>query len=429
MDNRALSHGLWDKTAPDRPSFESVRGEKVTDVAIIGGGYSGLSAALHLSQEGTQTILLEARDIGFGGAGRNVGLVNAGLWLMPSDVISELGNEIGEELIRVLGKSPDLVFDLIKKHNIECEAVRAGTLHCAHSRGGYKALQQREAQWQDRGAPVKLFNREEATPLIGSKKFHGALLDKRAGTIQPLAYAYGLSRAAKDAGANIYTNSPVLSYKRDKTCWQLTTPNGSVKAKAVILAVQGYAERAFKKMGKNLVPFNYFQFATQPLPESVLKTILPGKQGAWDTALVLSSYRLDDAGRLIVGSVGQVDNMAFNLHKKWVERSIAKVFPQIGSVSLEHAWYGRIAMTLNHIPRFHILGPDFITVTSYNGRGIGPGSVFGKLMAEYIKTGSTAGIPLPVSKPEKVPMRGFRGLFYEAGARMYHLAQRRTGLF
>ncbi|MBF0232407.1 MAG: FAD-binding oxidoreductase [Desulfamplus sp.] len=429
MQGSTITHGLWEKTAPTLQPFDSIKGKNSTDVAVIGGGYTGLSAALHLAEEGTDALLLEAKDIGFGGAGRNVGLVNAGLWLMPEEVIARLGKKIGEELIRVLGASPDLVFNLIEKHGIECEGVRAGTLHCADSTAGYRALQQREAQWQERGAPVTLLDRDAATPLIGSNSFVGALLDKRAGTVQPLAYAYGLAKAAHNAGAQIYTNSPVISINRDNNKWKLQTPGGVVKANSIILAVQGYADNAFKDMQQNLIPFNYFQFATPPLPEEIRKTILPERHGAWDTNLVLSSYRMDQAGRLLVGSVGQVDNMAYALHKNWAKRSVEKIFPQVGKISFEHAWYGRIAMTTDHIPRFHILGPDFITVTSYNGRGIGPGSVFGKLMAEYIKKSSNSLIPLPVSNPEKVSMRNFRGLFYEAGARIYHTAQRRISVF
>lgn len=429
MDSKAISHGLWEITAPRLQPFNSIQGENKTDIAIIGGGYTGLSAALHLAEEGSDAMLLEANHIGFGGAGRNVGLVNAGLWLMPGEVISELGSELGEELIRVLGASPELVFHLIEKHNIQCEAMPTGTLHCAHSKGGYRALEQREAQWQERGAPVTLLNKEEAVPMLGSTAYHGALLDKRAGTVQPLAYANGLAKAASDAGARLYTNSPVLSIKRVNDGWKLETPEATVQAKAVILAVQGYADHAFKGMANNLIPFNYFQFATAPLPEDILQTVLPGKQGAWDTNLVLSSYRLDQAGRLIVGSVGQVENWGYQVHKNWAERTIKRVFPQIGNIPLEHGWYGRIAMTPNHIPRFHILGPDFVSVTSYNGRGIGPGSLFGKLLAQYIKNSSSVCIPLPLTEPEKVFMRDLHGLYYEAGARIYHMAQRRTALF
>ncbi len=425
MTDKRLSHGLLAHTAPPHPGLEPLQGEAETDVAVIGGGYTGLSAALHLAKAGVDALLLEAREIGFGGAGRNAGLVNAGLWLMPEDVIKALGSDYGERLLKALGDSPDLVYSLVSEHDIECEAVRKGTLHCAHSPAGYRALAKREEQWLARKAPVSLLSRDDAAAMIGSRAFYGALWDKRAGTIQPLAYAYGLARAAMAAGARLYIGSPVTKLEHGADGWRLSTPGGMVRAKTVILAVHGYCDYAFGEKINALVPFNFFQFATAPLPEKARETILPGGQGAWDTNLILSSFRMDQAGRLIVGSVGQVENNGFNLHQSWARRTINKVFPQIGPIELEHAWNGRIAMTVDHIPRFHILGPDFVTVTSYNGRGIGPGSVFGKLLAKYMLDGSEKDIPLPVSKPKNVPARGMRGLFYEAGARIYHFLQGR----
>ena len=157
----------------------------------------------------------------------------------------------------------------------------------------------------------------------------------------------------------------------------------------------------------------------------MLKTVLPGKNGAWDTNLILSSYRLDAMGRLIVGSVGNLEDVAMGINKAWATRSIKKVFPQIGELEFEHAWYGRIAMTTNHIPRFHVMGENLAMVTCYNGRGIGPGTVFGKLLAQYMMGGSSKDILLPVSQITPVTLRLLRGLFYEAGSRLYHLAQRR----
>ena len=425
MHAGSLSHGLWAETAPPAPKLTPIEGEHSTDVAVIGGGYTGMSAALHLAEAGTDVVLLEAREIGFGGAGRNVGFVNAGLWLMPDEVVRIMGQTHGERLLEVLGASPDLVFELIEKHGIHCEAVRQGSLHCAHSPGGFRELQQRESQWKRRGAPVTLLSREEAAPKIGSDSFHGALFDQRAGTIQPLAYAYGLAEAAKRAGARLHVESPVTALKRESDHWHLTTPTGQVLAKSVILATLGYPDFAFKNREKELIPFNYFQFATSPLPEDIRKTILPGGEGALDTNMILTSLRLDQSGRLLAGSVGQVENMGYSLHKSWAQRTIRKLFPQVGPISLDYAWNGRIAMTVNHIPRFHMLDENLVSVSSYNGRGIGPGTVFGKLLAELVQGASPDTIPLPVSKPEDILTRNLRGLFYETGARMYHFIQRR----
>ncbi|MBU1697098.1 MAG: FAD-binding oxidoreductase [Proteobacteria bacterium] len=425
MRDKNIKQGLWEATAPSKPQLTSMQGDQRTDIAIIGGGYTGLSAALHLAKMGKESIVLEAEDIGYGGAGRNVGLVNAGLWLMPEDLLRLAGPEYGEKLIDVLGDSPDLVFDLIKEHGIECEALRNGTLHCADSKSGYKALQQREEQWLKRGAPVRLLGRDEAVSKTGSKSFYGALLDKRAGTIQPLAYAYGLANAALKAGAQLYNQSPVVGFEKTRDGWKLKTPTGTLTAKSVIIAVHAYPSHAFKSNKKLMVGMSFFQFATQPLSKDVLETILPERQGAWDTNLILSSYRLDAAGRLIVGSVGTVEGFAYNLHENWVKRTISKTFPQVGDTQLEYGWHGRFAMTTNHIPRFHVLDKNMVMITSYNGRGIGPGTVFGKLLAEYITGGSPEDIPLPISKIEPIWSRNLWGLFYETGARLYHFIQRR----
>ncbi len=420
-----IQHGLWAATAENKPELPRLMEDQTAQVAIVGAGYTGLSAALHLSLKGVNSIVLEANDVGFGGAGRNVGLVNAGLWLMPEDVIRLVGRDHGDRLIRILGDSPELVYGLIEKYDIQCEAWHHGTLHCADTASGYRALQERERQWKKLGAPVRLLEKDEAALKTGSAAFYGALQDDRAGTVQPMSYAFGLASAALKEGARIYRQSPVTSLDKKEGKWHLGTPNGTVRAESVIIAVQGYPQEVFKDQARNMVPFNFFQFATRPLPKDIVKTILPDRQGAWDTNLILSSYRLDAAGRLIVGSVGMVEGMAYNLNRAWARRTIKKVFPQAGPVEFEFGWYGRIAMTTDHIPRFHVLDKNMAMVTCYNGRGIGPGTVFGKLLAEHTLSGDAGHIPLPVSRMTPVFFRNLRGLFYEAGSRMYHSVQRR----
>lgn len=402
-----------------------LQGGHEADVAVIGGGYTGLSAALHLAEAGTPVVLLEAGQIGDGGSGRNVGLVNAGLWMFPDDVVKTLGPDYGERLLTTLGDSPDLVFRLIEQHGIQCEAVRRGTLHCAHSPGGFRALQQREEQWGRRGAPVTLLDKKQAALKIGSPAFYGALLDERAGTVQPLAYARGLAHAAAKAGARLYQGSPVQALSRRQGRWHLKTPQGELAARSVIVATGGYTDHFDPAFKRTFIPFNFFQFSTPPLPETIRRTILPGGQGAWDTALVLSSYRLDSQGRLVMGSVGLVDRSALGLHRQWARRTLARVFPQIGLLEFEHAWHGCIAMTSDHIPRFFKLDTDLVMVTHYNGRGIGPGTLFGKLLAGYVRSGDENLIPLPVSQKRPIFLRNLRGLYYEAGARLYHFFQRR----
>lgn len=206
-----LSHGLWARSASPAPDAGTLSGDVDADVVVVGAGFTGLAAALRLAERGASVVVLEARDIGYGASGRNVGLVNAGLWLSPQKIIERLGSDYGERLIEMLADAPGRVFELIDRHAMQCEASLAGTLHCAHSPAGFEDLRQRAEDWTARAAPVELLNRQQAAEKIGSGWFHGALLDHRAGTVQPLGYSRGLARAAERAGARIHTRSPVRS--------------------------------------------------------------------------------------------------------------------------------------------------------------------------------------------------------------------------
>src|ERR1700722_15199369 len=235
MQNDALSHGLWEMTAPPAPATSPLTGEVRADVAIIGCGYTGLSTALHCAEAGAKVVALEAIEIGFGGAGRNVGLVNAGMWLAPDDVATRLGADYGERLLELLGGGPSEVEALVNKHGLDCEFVRNGTLHCAIGPSGLAKIEERCAQWSARVAPVKLLSREETARRIGVDIYAGSLLDMRAGTIQPLAYARGLASAALAAGAALHTQSPVRSAERGGAGWRLQTDSGSVTAEWVVV--------------------------------------------------------------------------------------------------------------------------------------------------------------------------------------------------
>ena len=219
----------------------------IADLVIVGGGYTGCAAALEAANLGLNVILLEAKFCGFGGSGRNVGLVNAGLWLPPDKVKEKMGRAPGEKLVDALSKAPNLVFELINENQIQCDAKRNGTIHCAHNQKGLSDLKLRHAQWQERNAPVSLLDQKQVAKLTGTKFYHGGLIDHRAGIIQPLGYLRGLARAAKAKGAKIFENSPVVRVEHGKGSWSVTTPNGEVVAKTVLFAQNAYAEKGFGK--------------------------------------------------------------------------------------------------------------------------------------------------------------------------------------
>lgn len=424
MLNDPRSHGLWEKTAPAAPKTTSLKGDLSADVVIVGGGFTGLSTALHLAEKGTSAIVLEGIEIGYGGSGRNVGLVNAGMWVMPDDLPGVLGQEYGDRLLDVLGNAPKLVFELIEKHKIACEVEKQGTLHCAVGKNGLKDIEARYEQWARRGANVKLLNAQETEAKVGTKAYSGSLLDLRAGTIQPLAYVRGLASAAVAAGVRIFTGSPVNGASEQNGKWVVKTASGTVTADWIVVATNAYTNVPWPEVRAELVHLPYFNMATKPLSDNIKRSILPERQGAWDTKEVLSSFRFDRQGRLVFGSVGALRNTGASVHKAWAKKSLKRLFPQIGEVEFESEWYGKIGMTNDSLPKFHRLARNVVGFSGYNGRGIAPGTVFGKHLAKLVSGEiDEADLPLPVSDPKEQSFRGLREAYYEAGAQVAHAAE------
>jgi len=404
---------LWDHSAEEADYAAPLGGDAVTDVAIVGGGYTGLSTALHAAELGLDCHVLEAQQIGYGGSGRNVGLVNAGLWLPPQDVRRRLGDKAGSALIELLGAGPDTVFSLIERHQIRCEAVRNGTIHAAHAPKGLDDLARRAGEWQRLNAPVELLSAEETADRIGSRAFHGGLLDRRAGTINPMGYVRGLARIALAKGAKISTGARVQTLQRAGKDWVLDTGHGRVRATTVILATNAYTDDLWPGLKRTFTTIQFFQLATKPLGERTADILREG-QGIWDTGTIMFALRRDAFGRLIVGSMGQAVGGEHGLSRRWAARRLRHVFPDLGPVEFEQAWHGSIAMTPDHLPRIHRLAENLYTPIAYNGRGIAPGTVFGKAMAELLSGGREEDLPLPVSEPKTLALGPLQTRFLQA---------------
>jgi glycine/D-amino acid oxidase-like deaminating enzyme len=421
-----LTHGLWAATAPAAPLTVALSGDLRADVAVVGAGYTGLSAALTLAEAGAKVVVIEAREIGFGGAGRNVGLVNAGMWVMPDELPKVLGPVHGERLLQVLGNGPAEVFARVDKHAIACELRREGTLHCAVGEAGVRELRDRAQQWQARGADVSLLDAAETQRMVGTDAYPMALLDRRAGVIQPLAYVRGLATAAVAAGVDIRSESPVEQIEVAGDQWRVTTTGGSVTAPKVIMATDAYTKGPWEIIRKEQVWLPYFNCATTPLSDDILRHILPEGQGAWDTAEVLSSFRMDAAGRLVFGSVGALRGPAQGVHSGWGQRAMTRLFPALKGIGFEHEWYGWIGMTDDNLPRFHRFADGVVGVSGYNGRGIAPGTVMGRILAEHVLGAlSEDDLPLPVTTPQEAKHRGAKEVYYEAGAAVLHAVEHR----
>ena len=401
---------LWETSSAEADMTASLPPDARTDVAIVGGGFTGLSTALHCAEAGLAAHVIEARHIGYGGSGRNAGLVNPGMWLPPQDVRAVLGEDRGSRIVAELGEAPACVMSLIERHGIRCEATRAGTIHAAHSPKGLAGLRQRAAEWQRLGAPVEIIGRERAAEMIGSHRYYGGLFDPRAGTINPMSYSRGLARAARAAGAGISTGITVRRLQHAQDRWQLDTDAGTLTAKRVVLCTNAYTDTLWPGLERDFYRINYFQVATEPLGNQGAH-ILAGRQGVWDTAPIMTSIRRDADGRLILGSMGAAMG---GLSDRWARRQLRRLFPELSEAGPSIAWHGSIAMTPDHLPRIHRLANGVYALVGYNGRGITTGTIFGRAMAKLLAGGNEDELPLPVTKPTPVSARALRERLFRA---------------
>jgi len=411
---------LWQESSKENIGFEPLKDSVVSDLAIIGGGYTGCSAALATANKGLSVALIDQK-IGYGGSGRNVGLVNAGLWLHPKKVEKILGLEAGVKLNNALANAPDLVFGLINENEINCSANRSGTLHCAHSQKGLVDIELRFKQLSERGAELELLDRNETQQRTGSSSFFSSLLNKKAGTINPLDYCQGLARAAHSQGASIYESTLATKVQSSNNHWMVETSQGSIKAKMLLIATNAYQQPITGIKSSEYTSVQYFQVATEPLPEEISKMILPNGEGCWDTASVMSSFRLDESNRFIIGGVGNLDHIASKIHTKWAKRKMESLFPMLKNIPIKYSWHGRIAMTNSHIPKIVKLGDNAYSIYGYSGRGIGPGTYFGKAVAECLLNNDEDYLPVsPVNHNQEL-FRSIKSKAFELGATARHL--------
>lgn len=415
---------IWTSTSPERQwDYPRLQGNAAADVAVIGGGITGLSTALHLAETGVSVTLLEAGDIPCGGSGRSVGLVNAGMWIPPDDILEALGPENGERANAVLGRAPADVFTLIDRHGIDCQDTRTGTLHLAHNGKGAEELVRRFEQFSRCGAPVELLEGEACQRRVGTHRIQRALLDRRAGTLNPTAYTRGLARAAHDAGANLHTHSAAEGIEREGDRWRVDTRQGSVWAPRLVIATNAYTEDHWNQVREHFFRGHFYQVASPPLSDELAGDILPERQGAWDTRTVLSSLRRDAEGRLILGSLGCGDSKPASFLRCWADRVQRHYFPQLGRVNWECTWTGQVGFTPDHTLRIFEPAPGILGVAGYNGRGITTGTVVGKGFAHYLNTGDDSLLPLPIFSHKPIRAKPLWSTGYEGGFTLYHAGQ------
>jgi glycine/D-amino acid oxidase-like deaminating enzyme len=377
-------------------STAPLHGDKSVAVAVVGGGFTGLSAALHLAQAGVEVAVLEANEPGWGASGRNGGQVNPGLKYEPEDIERQFGAGLGARMVALSGNAPNRVFEIIREHQIRSEAEQGGTIRAAFTAKSADFLRRATDRWQSRGAPVELLERDAALRATGTDRYVCAALDRRGGSVNPLGYARGLAEAAIRAGASIYSGSPATGVSRQGDRWSVTTPRGVVSARWLVLATNGYTDDLWPGLRQTVVPVYSGIVATEPLPESLATRILPQASVLYEHEDITVYYRLDASNRLLMGGRSRQRPMEGTAG---LERLIAyakRLYPFIGDVGWSHGWNGQLAITTDHYPHFAEPAPNVVVCMGYNGRGVAMATVMGGEIARRIQGAPPEELDMPM---------------------------------
>lgn len=419
-----LEPSLWAATAVPAPATAPLEVDTQADVVVVGAGYCGLSTALHLAEQGVRVVVLEARQIGFGGSGRNGGQVIPGIKYDPSEMLAMFGPERGQKLIDFTGGTADAVFDLIAKHDMNVPHVRKGWIQGAHNAEAVKLAERRVRDWQKQGVATKLLDRAEIARLIGTDKYLGGWIDPRAGGVQPLSYVRELARAAIQAGVTIHTDTPVTGLAQQGGKWQVTTGRGAmVSAERVVLCTNGYSDDLWPNLRKTIIAANSFQVATTPLPDAVRRSILPEGQVTSDARNLLLYYRIDHTGRLLMGGRGTFNEPDPAQTANWshLERVIGKLFPQAAGIGFDYRWCGHVAVTRDYLPHLHEPARGLLIDIGCQGRGVGLQTRMGQAMAQYLVSGKQDELPVSPTPIKPFPFFGLRRLYVGAVVAYYRM--------
>jgi glycine/D-amino acid oxidase-like deaminating enzyme len=373
------------------------------DVIVIGGGFTGLSSALHLAEKGAKVVVLEAESPGWGASGRNGGQVNPGLKHDPDTVEADFGPDLGRRMNALAGAAPALVFDLVRRHAIACAARQNGTLRAAVGERHAARVRASALQLQRRGAPVEIWEGATLARATGTGRYRAAMFDRRGGDLNPLEFARGLARAAMDAGVRICGRTRALSIAAEGTGWRVTTPSAAASAAQVVIATNGYTDDLWPGLRRTLVPVFGAIAATAPLPEALARVVLPNRAVLYESGAITVYYRVDAAGRLLIGGRGPMREIGSPAEIAHITRYASKLWPGMSDVAWTHAWGGRLAMTRDAYPHLHEPARGILASLGYNGRGVAMATTMGRVLATRILE-PAAPIDMPITGIRHIPL-------------------------
>jgi len=432
MQRSPIEPSLWYATAPAAPPTEPIDGDVTADVCVIGAGYTGLSTALHLAEQGVRVVVLEAKEVGFGCSGRNAGHCTPTFHFYSIPTVRKmLGPVYGERLVERQTNGANLAFDIIRRYGIDCEAVQNGYLMVAHAPSRVKLLEEKQRTYASAGKVTHLLDKAETERLTGSPRYYGAWLHPEGGHLNPLAYARGLARAVISQGGTVHTRSPVTGIEPAGTRWRVVTPTGAVTADKVVCGTGAYTDGYWPGLDKTFTTMSVMILATQPISDNVRKTIAPENHTVVETRDDPMIYKYNKEGRLVT-SVFVEGKRGGDLEytKKLTADKLKWMLPQLDEVDFEYAWTGDLDMQPKTFPRLFELAPGVVASLGYSGRGVPTGTMMGTVLAEWAMGMPKEDLTLPLEPMTASPfwMKFVPYLFLSATRARDQWVARREGV-
>ena len=401
-----IPDAFWRVTAPDAAPANRLEAGIEVDVAVVGAGFTGLRTALHLAEAGVSVAVFEAGDVGFGASGRNGGQVNPMLPVaLPDDLHKAVGAKYFERISQTALRSADDLFDFIRAYQIPCEARQKGWIRVDHCAPARDVARRNTRLWNDHGADFEFLEREDVQRLTGAHGYATGTLSARGGAVQPMALVRGLDRAARSAGAQVFSFSPVSGMARRDGRWRLNVNGHEVSAEKVVVATNGYSDGLVARLKGSVLPLMSSQMATDVLPEDQIGPILPEGHTISDTRRLIMYARREPGGQMLFGGIGFRRPLGGMGGFGWIKKDAPETFPSLKGAVWKHFWGGHIALTEDRVPHLHEPEPGLIAGLGYNGRGVAMSHVMGQVLARRVLGTDAAELPFPITR---IPTYRFR---------------------
>ncbi|MDF1750630.1 MAG: FAD-dependent oxidoreductase [Alphaproteobacteria bacterium] len=383
---------LWQDTAAKKPEFAAFSGTRHYDVAIIGGGYTGLTTARYLAAKGLSPVVLEANRIGWGASGRNGGVISGKFRVAFADIAERFGLETARHMHDFGLEAIEHVGELVESYGIDAaDYQQTGSLRCAHNAVTLAALK-KDVDWLNSAlgdTSCMLLGRDETVSETGSADFIGSMLNTHGGIIHPLNFALGIAAGLQRDGIEIFENAPVQRLRRDEGGVLLELPDGIVQAQQAVIATNAYSDitSATESVRKSIIPFRSAMIATQPLSGTPGAKLLPKGRSYSETRRMMRWFR-KSGDRLLYGGRGAFGKTDSETAFAALHKAMIRQFPTLLDIKITHKWSGLVAMTMDSIPHLGRLDNRIVFAVGYNGAGVALSSYMGKHVADLITGGS-----------------------------------------